>query len=185
MLKYDALKRNRRKFIALTGLTLNEFKLLLPAFERAYNRVYQSEKTPAGQLRKRQLGGGRKGSLTSIEQKLLFVLVYQKTYPLQVLQGEVFALSQSQANRWIHRLLPVLKKALDNLHVLPERNPSQFARREKRRAETQDFIIEGTDRRRQRPKNPKKQALHYSGKKKAHSDKNVVVVQTATKRVLI
>jgi hypothetical protein len=119
--------------------------LLLPAFERAYNRVYHSKKTQAGKLRKRQVGGGRQGSLASIEQKLLFVLVYQKAYPLQVLQGEVFALGQSQANRWIHRLLPVLTKALDNLHVLPARNPRQFARREKRRAEALDFIVDGTD----------------------------------------
>ncbi len=38
------------------------------------------------------------------------------------------------------------------------------------------LIIDGTERRRQRPKDPEKQAPHYSGKKKAHSDKNVVVV---------
>ena len=31
------------------------------------------------------------------------------------------------------------------------------------------------ERRRQRPKDPEKQAAHYSGKKKAHSDKNVVI----------
>jgi len=43
--------------------------------------------------------------------------------------------------------------------------------------------IDGTERRRQRPKNPEKQALHYSGKKKTHSDKNIVVANTHTKRV--
>ena len=45
------------------------------------------------------------------------------------------------------------------------------------------MIIDGTDRRRQRPQSPEKQALHYSGKHKAHSDKNVVVVNAKTKRV--
>ena len=59
--------------------------------------------------------------MRTTEQKLLFSLVYQKTYPLQTLLGEVFGLSQSQANRWIHRLLPVLKQALDDLRLLPSR----------------------------------------------------------------
>jgi hypothetical protein len=45
------------------------------------------------------------------------------------------------------------------------------------------LVIDGTERRRQRPKDPKKQTLHYSGKKKADSDKNVVIVHTVSKRV--
>ena len=44
-------------------------------------------------------------------------------------------------------------------------------------------IIDGTERRRQRPKNPEKQAAHYSGKKKAHTDKNVVVADLRSKRI--
>jgi hypothetical protein len=67
--------------------------------------------------------------------------------------------------------------------VLPERDPDRFARHERRQHEALDFTIDGTERRRQRPKNPKKQAMHYSGKRKAHSDKNVVRANTKTKRV--
>ena len=155
----------------------------MPAFERAYQRAYPAHKTLAGKRRKRQAGGGRTGSLDRLEQKLLFVLVYQKTYPVQTLLGAVFDLSQARANYWIHRLLPLLKLALDELGVLPERDPAQFARHERQQNETLDFTIDGTERRRQRPKNKEKQALHYSGKKKAHSDKNVVIAHTKTKRV--
>ncbi len=43
--------------------------------------------------------------------------------------------------------------------------------------------MDGVERRRQRPKDPKIQAIHYSGKKKGHFDKNVVVVNTQSKRV--
>ena len=50
-------------------------------------------------------------------------------------------------------------------------------------SEPPELIIDGTERRRQRPKNPEKQRLHYSGKKKAHSDKNVVIVNAHSKRV--
>jgi hypothetical protein len=183
MLRYDELHRNARKFLALTGLTPKEFKTLLAAFDRAYLRTYPESKTLMGKPRQRQAGGGRKGPLDSAEQKLLFVLVYQKTYPVQTLLGELFGLSQSRANDWIHRLLPILRDALDDLGVLPERDPDQFAQHEKRQHASCNYIIDGTERRRQRPKNPEKQALHYSGKKKTHSDKNVVITHTRTKRV--
>ena len=183
MIDYDSLKGNERKFVALTGLTPQEFQRLLPAFTRAYVRAFPAEQTQTGQPRQRRRGGGRKGVLERGEHKLLFVLVYQKAYPLQELMGTVFGLSPSRVNRWIHRLLPVLSQALDDLGFLPQRDPRQFSRHERRQGEPPDLIIDGTERRRQRPKSPEKQALHYSGKKKAPSDKNVVIVNTQTKRV--
>jgi hypothetical protein len=183
MLTYDELQHHPRKFLALTGLTLKEFKSLLPVFERAYTRQYPPHKTWVGKKRKRQAGGGRKSALDRIEQKLLFALVYQKMYPVQTLLGELFDLSQSRTNAWIHRLLPILKAALDDLGVLPERDPQRFAQHEKRLGSSRQYIIDGTERRRQRPKDPEKQAFHYSGKKKTHSDKNVVITHRRTKRV--
>ncbi len=183
MLTYTKLKRNRRKCVALTGLTPKEFSALLPAFARAYEEQYPAEKTMTGKPRKRQVGGGRKGVLQETEQKLLFILVHQKTYPLQTLLGEVFEFSQPRVNGWVHRLLPVLKVALDELGVLPERDPAHFAQSEQQHGERLELIIDGTERRRQRPKNPEKQAAAYSGKKKTHCDKNVVIVQAKTKRV--
>jgi hypothetical protein len=183
MLTYTKLKRNPRKCVALTGLTPKEFNALLPAFTRVYAAQSPAEKTLTGKPRKRQAGGGRKGVLQEAEQKLLFILVYQKTYPLQTLLGEVFELSQSRVNDWVHRLLPILKGALDEVGVLPERDPVQFARSEPQHGERPDLIIDGTERRRQRPKNPERQAAAYSGKKKTHCDKNVVIVQAKSKRV--
>jgi hypothetical protein len=183
VLEYKRLKKDRRQLLALTGLTSKEFEALQQVFRTTYETAYSGDKTAEGKIRKRQVGGGRKGQLSTTEQKLLFSLVYQKTYPLQALLGELFGLSQSRVNRWIQRLLPILKQALDELDVLPIREPGDFARQERRPQEAGELIIDGTDRRRQRPKNPAKQALHYSGKQKTHSDKNVVVVSAKTKRV--
>jgi len=183
MLTYTKLKRNRRKCVALTGLTPKEFSVLLPAFARGYAEQYPAEKTMTGKPRKRRAGGGRKGVLQETEQKLLFILVYQKTYPLQTLLGEVFALSQPRVNEWVQRLLPILKVALDELGVLPERDPQHFAQSELQYGDRPELIIDGTERRRQRPKTPAKQTIAYSGKKKTHCDKNVVLVQAKTKRV--
>jgi len=183
MIQYTELKHNRRKFLALTGLTLKEFHALLPAFVAAYARKYPHDRSVAGRKRKRQPGGGRQSVLNPMEQKLLFILVYQKTYPLQVVMGELFGMSQSGTNHWIHRLLPIVRTALTDIGVMPERDGHQFAHAERRTDEPRDYIIDGTERRRQRPKNPEKQALYYSGKKKAHSDKNVIIVNTRSKRV--
>jgi hypothetical protein len=183
VLEYKRLAKDRRQFLALTGLTPKEFAELHQAFRTAYEKAHPRDKTADGHIRQRKAGGGRKGRLSTTEQKLLFSLVYQKAYPLQALLGEVFELSQSRANRWIHRLMPILKQALDALGVLPTREPSKFARQERRHQEAVELIIDGTDRRRQRPKSQEKQALHYSGKHKTHSDKNVLVVNAKTKRV--
>ena len=183
MIQYAELKKDRRKFLALTGLTLKEFKLLLPAFVQATAQALARQRRRAQQQRQRALGAGRRRVLATPEQQLLFILIYLKTYPLQVVMGELFGLSQPSVNQWIHRLLPCLQRALDALGMKPERDGPHFSRSERVHAEARDYVIDGMERRRARPKDPDKQPLFYSGKKKAHSDKNVLIVQTRTKRV--
>ena len=85
MLTYAKLSRNRRKCVALTGVTPKEFRELLPAFARAYAEHYPAGKTMSGKPRQRRAGGGRKGGLHETAQKLVFILVHQKAYPWQTL----------------------------------------------------------------------------------------------------
>jgi hypothetical protein len=183
MMNYNTLSSRPRPFLALTGLTRAEFQDLLAAFEKAYEHSYPTDRTASGQPRKRWPGGGRHSALPSGADKLLFVLVYLKTYPLQVVLGQLFGISTSRANYWLHHLLPVLRSALDDLGVLPERDGRRLARRATPTG-PRVVIIDGTERRRQRPKKAEKQALHYSGKKKTHTDKNVLVASAADDRVL-
>jgi hypothetical protein len=189
MVTYSELRGDRRRLLALTGLTPPEFDLLLRAFVRSYQRLYPADRTTAGQPRQRSVGGGRIGALHEPPQRLLFLLVYLKTYPLQAVMAELFGLSQPRVNHWLGRLLPVLRDALDDLGVLPKRQGQDFARApvkppsRKTAGPAPRLIIDGSERRRQRPKNPEKQVAHYSGRKKAHSDKNVVVVEAGSKRV--
>jgi DDE superfamily endonuclease len=183
VLEYKQLKKDRRQLLALTGLTPKEFGALHEAFRVAYASTHPEDKTADGHVRERRSGGGRKGQLETTEQKLLLTLVYLKTYPLQVLLGALFGLSQSRVNRWLQRLLPIVRAALDELGVLPSRAPKQFAEQDPTDHELAELIIDGTDRRRQRPKNKVKPGLPYSGKHKMHSDKNIVVVNAKTKRV--
>src|ERR1043165_6311429 len=109
MLTYTKLLGDQRKFLALTGVTVGEFQRLLTAFQRSYERRFPPNRTLAGRPRQRLAGGGRSGSIRSLEQKLLFILVYLKTYPLQALLGELFEMSQPRANQYIRTLLPLLR----------------------------------------------------------------------------
>jgi hypothetical protein len=92
-------------------------------------------------------------------------------------------MAQSRANEWIHQLLPILKQALDDLGMTPECDPKKFKEKEQNQPDAAVSIIDGTvDVVRDR-KRLKKQALHHSGRKKIHSDKNVIVATAKRKRV--
>jgi hypothetical protein len=184
MLTYDSLKDRPREFLAATGLTHDEFARLLPAFTAAYAALYPPDKTRVGKPRQRRVGGGAKGVLPQMTDKLLFILVYQKTQALQTLHGLHFGLSQPQANYWIHRLLPVLQRALAALGHAPERDASRVADSALVQEGAPALAIDGTERRRQRPQDPARQKAHYSGKRKAHTDKNLLLVHEVTGKVV-
>ena len=110
MLHYDILKNNQRVFLSVTSVTVFEFQALLFAFAAAFEE--SAHLTVNGEPRFRKKGGGKRGKLPRLEDKLLFILSYTKNYPLQTYHGLQFGLSQSKTNEQIHRLLPKLKRAL-------------------------------------------------------------------------
>lgn len=171
MLNYKDLKNKPRELLAATGLRPNEFEALLRVFAESYEEQYPAHQTVGGQVRQRRRGGGNKSKLANIEDKLLFMLVYEKTYPLQTMLGLQFALSQGRANEWIHRLTPILQQALAKLGLMPERDGQAVATSDLAVEGGADLIIDGTERRRQRPQDEDAQAEHYSGKKSTHRQK--------------
>src|SRR4051812_26987336 len=184
MLKYEHLKTKAREVLAATGLKQEEFEGLLGVFSEEYTRCYRADKTIEGSVRKRRRGGGNKGTLHRDEDKLLFILVYEKTYPLQTLHGLQFGMSQGQVNQWIHGLTPILQGALRRLGMTPAREGQAVAASALANEGGPDLLIDGTERRRQRPQASQEQTEHYSGKKKAHTDKNIVVVNRQSKKVV-
>ena len=183
MLTYTTLQKRPREFLAATGLTHTEFARLLPAFATAYAALYPSDQTLEGKPRQRRVGGGATGALPQMEDKLLFILVFQKTNPLQTMHGLHFQLSQPQTNYWIHHLLPVLQRAFAALDVAPERDASQLATSPLALEGAPNLALDGTERRRQRPQDAIAHTAHYSGKKKAHTDKNLLFVNETTRKV--
>ena len=119
MLRYIELKEKSRKFLAVTSLTDEEFQVLLPTFEKCYELTSKPKPKSRKKHKQRAKVGGRKAKLHALEDKLLFVLAYQKTAQLQTLHGFQFGLSQAQTNYWIHRLLPVLQMSLSKLGMKP------------------------------------------------------------------
>lgn len=166
MLTYTSLNNKPREFLRMTSLTLEEFLALVPIFTEEYDATRSQSETQAGQPRQRKIGGGSKARLATIEDQLLFILSYQKTYPLQTAHGLLFGLSQSQTNTWIHRLLPVLQRTLTRLNHMPARDAQAFQTSSIAAAVPNDFIIDGTERRRQRPQDAEQQQAAYSGKKR-------------------
>lgn len=166
MLQYNEIRKHKQRFLALTGMTEKEFKALLPCFKTALEAKHSSKRTQTGKKRKRATGGGRKAILETLEDKLLFVLVYQKSYPVQELLAVTFGLSQPVANHWIHRLLPVVKIALTQLKMIPERKAKVLPSNQQISNVNPNLIIDGTERRIQRPQDKEEQKEHYSGKKK-------------------
>jgi hypothetical protein len=92
-------------------------------------------------------------------------LYYVKVYPLQEMLAFEFGMAQSTANEWIHILSEILKKALDHGGYLPVRDRKQLDTVLESEAESA-YGIDGTERPRQRSRDPEKQNHYYSGKKK-------------------
>ena len=171
-MNYRELKRKPKTLQSLTGLNPQEFSILLKSFELAWEETLALSVDHPN--RQRSYGAGRKSELSLVEDKLLFILVYFRLYPTQVVQGYLFGFSQAQANEWVHRLSPLLNQALGREQCLPEREPSQLEA-VLTQCPSLEFIIDGTEREINRPKNKESQTENYSGKKKTHTVKNNII----------
>src|ERR671924_1625179 len=97
--------RDDRHLRALTGLSQAKFKKILPVFAEVYQEQQQQayEQGLAAGTRQRKPGGGQKGKLPTIEDKLLFILYYYKVYPTFDVLGSQFDLARSKANEQVHK----------------------------------------------------------------------------------
>lgn len=184
MIKYLELKEKPREFLVATGLRVEEFECLLPTFEKCYRASLPTKPKPTKKKKQRNAGGGRKSNLGSLSDKLLFILMYQKTFQLQTIHGLQFGLSQGRVNYWIHRLLPVLQKTLGEMGMKPERDGKKVAESSLANEGGANLSLDASERELQRPVNREKQKAKYSGKKKTHTDKNLLLVNENTKKVV-
>ena len=183
MLCFECVKYSPDVFLAMTSLTIEEFEVLCPAFGKAWEEYFGAEKNP------NPSGPGRRPELRILEDNLFFILFYMKCYPLQIVIGFLFGMSQSTANEWIHKLTAVLRIALNNLEALPERNPEAVKEHIQNKhsgdlEEEQHIAIDGTERRIERPSDNDTQKHYYSGKKKCHTVKNNIIVGSNDRKII-
>src|SRR2546423_14039643 len=163
--------RDERQMKALTGLSQAQFDSLLPVFSDLYRAAQQHAYEEGSQsgTRRRRPGGGSKGKLPTMVEKLLFVLYYYKTYPTFDVLGTQFEMARSKANENLHKLSPILYDTLVHLELMPYR---ELATPEELQAALQgveQLIIDATERAYHRSTDDAKQREHYSGKKTAYA----------------
>ena len=185
-LSYTQVVKRPALLHRLTGLNVKEFEVLQESFSAQYDQQVIQPRVSAPS-RKRAAGGGQKGALPEMADKLLFILVYTRIYPLLIVQGMFFGMAESKACKWVGILLPILDAALGRSHVRPKRAKGhsleeiieQFPA-----LKDLGVLTDGTERPIRRSKDDQKQKEAYSGKKKRHTKKHVTLTHPKTQYIL-
>ena len=128
-IRFTDVQARPSEFLDFTSLTLDEFQQLVPPFETAFHAHLAAWRLDGKPRIARQFTVYKNCPLPTPEDRLFFILVYLKTYALQVVQGRLFGMGQSKANQWIHVLLPMLLAALRALGDAPARSLTALAQR--------------------------------------------------------
>jgi len=154
---YERLKKQPVNFLRLTGLKVEEFDKIViklkPSFE---------------ELESKKLLSGRKSHLATMEDKLLCVFIYYRTYITHEFLGYLFNLHNSNICRLIKKIEPILAKKIS---ITKDRTLTAD--------KVLKIIADVTEQPTQRPS--KKQRQSYSGKKKRHTIKTEIVIQETGK----
>jgi DDE superfamily endonuclease len=128
-LRFTDLQTRPTEVLDLTSLTVEEFQPLVPPFDAAF-QVHMAQWRFDGHPRTaRRSTTYQNCPLPTPEDRWLFILVYLKTYALQVVHGRLFGMDQSKANQWIHVLLGALRATLRTRGDAPSRSIQALATR--------------------------------------------------------
>ena len=113
----------------LTRLTLAEFQHVVPPFEAAFQAHLADWRLDGPPRTARRYTTYQNCPLPTPEDRLLFILVYLKTYALQVVHGRLFGMGQRKAHQWIHVLLVVRQATRRTRGDAPTRSLTALAQR--------------------------------------------------------
>jgi DDE superfamily endonuclease/Helix-turn-helix of DDE superfamily endonuclease len=173
---YDRLSKRPEMFRSFTGLDVAEFDSLLSRVELAYDEHEKKRLSRRG--RKHEIGAGRPFKLP-LEDRLLMLLIYYRSYVTSILLGFTFNLDQSNVLKDIRMLEPLVKECIP----LPEKL-HEMARRARTFEEVERYFpgfkafVDATEQEIPRPKNATKRKTHYSGKRKKHTVKTQLTVNS-------
>lgn len=167
MINYIKLSKRQTEFLAMTGLSIEEFNALLPGFNKAAS---ESKVTLEGKPRKRKTVIYKNSPISSEADQLLFILIYMKQYMSQTALGLLFGISQPKANMLIHYFTPILSSLFNKTGDIPCRDMKDIKFFDNNE-EGSVYCHDGTERQVVRPKNKIRQKENYSGKKNSYSQK--------------
>lgn len=188
---YRKLSRQPKQFLSLTGMNLHQFQELLPQFADANRRLELERKAQVvgtQQKRERGIGGGAKfGNL--LEDRLLMALIYYRLYLTQEFMTLLFNVANKSV---ICRNIQLTRSVLEAVLPVPERArrrilaiaKTEAARRQKRIGTLEEFVeaypeltflIDGVEQEKRKPKDKERRKSDYSGKKKKHTRKQIVI----------
>jgi hypothetical protein len=130
MLRYQEIAQKTGRLRALTSLEPQEFCDLLPHLQRCFLVHMRASTIDGLPRRNRRYTPYKNSPLPTIEDKLLFILVHIKQHLTQEVQGDLFGMVQSDANKWLQLLRPLLFQALESLEVMPARLASAITKSE-------------------------------------------------------
>jgi DDE superfamily endonuclease len=166
-----------RALSASTGCNFKKWAIILPVFT-LFLAQHKAKIHKSADKRTRKVGGGRKNSLPTATDALVFILYYYKTYPTFSALGTRIGTTHTTAHQQVHFLSQVLLDTLTELKFVP---PREFKTEQelhdylKSLGDVKDILIDATERRTQRPKKKEARDPLYSGKKKTFTIKNTVI----------
>ena len=181
------LLKNKKQFLALTTLKVEEFEELLIYFSA---RWYQFIKHFDFRRKRRTkpLTGPQIENATQLLkldlEKLFFILYFFKNGHIQQSLAAQFGMNQGHISRWVKILMPILEKSIKDLHLQPARSMPElvklFRNRQKENTlsnceSAKSLHLDATERMIQRNVDIKAQEQDYSGKKGTHTVKNSVL----------
>ena len=176
MLNYSVLSKSPSHFKNFSGLTVSEFDTLNSQITANYQAFEQ--KRLARTDRKRAVGAGHPFNLT-LTDRLLLLLVYYHLYLSSNLMAYLFNLTQSNILKDIRKLEPLVTQVLP----LPKKMHNKAKRLETIEEIEAMFpcfkaFLDSTEQEIPRPKNRRRRKTHYSGKKKRHTVKTQLAVNS-------
>jgi Helix-turn-helix of DDE superfamily endonuclease len=128
-LRFTDIQARPTEVLDLTSLTLDEFQRLVPPFERTFQAHMARWRLEGHPRPARRYTTDQNSPRPTPEDRLLYILVYLQTYPLQVVHGRLCGMGQSQAHRWMYVLLAVLQTTRRRLGDTPSRSLAELAHR--------------------------------------------------------
>lgn len=188
---YRKLSRKPSLFLSVTGMNCHQFQALLPQFEQVYEKRERQRKRKVvrtGKKRLRGIGGGAQFA-NSLPDRLLILLLSYRLYLTQELMTLLFhAENKSVICRAIQLMRPVFESVLPVPEAARKRILSLADKEQKRRRKRigtveelraaypeLTFIIDGVEQPKRKPKASAQRKSDYSGKKKRHTRKQLVI----------